>query len=311
MTQEFLYVGIDVSKDNLDMAAYPVHHSLRVDNSDAGVKKLSKALAKLAPVSVVFEATGGFEMTAVSALALQGFHVAVVNPRQVRDFAKATGLLAKTDALDAVAIARFAEAIKPAPVKLKDEAHQELSDLIVRRGQVMQILISERNRMGPTKSKAINKEIQQHIDWLKKRLKNIDTKIQELIKHSPIWRAKDDLLQSTPGVGPMMSSMILGKLPELGQLSGRQIAALVGVAPFNRDSGRYTGQRSVWGGRADVRSALYMSTLSAIRFNPVIAAFYKRLRESGKKAKVALTACMRKLLVILNAMMRDGQPWQA
>ena len=309
MKKTKVFAGIDVSKGSLDMAVRPDGKSMTVDNSDEGIRELANHLRQVSPMLLVFEATGGLEALAASALAAEGFPVAVVNPRQVRDFAKATGRLAKTDAIDAEVIAHFAEAVKPEVRPLKSEEEQELSALIARRTQVVQMLVAEKNRLGRTGSKRIRKELKEHIAWLERRLKNIDKDIESAIKDSPVWRVKDDLLRSVPGVGKATSSMLLAGVPELGRLDRRQVAALVGVAPLNRDSGLMKGRRSVWGGRAAVRSALYMATLSAVRFNPVIRDFYKRLRESGKRPKVALTACMRKLLVILNAMARSGETW--
>ena len=309
MKKTKVFAGIDVSKGSLDMAVRPDGKSMTVDNSDEGIRELANHLRQVSPMLLVFEATGGLEALAASALAAEGFPVAVVNPRQVRDFAKATGRLAKTDAIDAEVIAHFAEAVKPEVRPLKSEEEQELSALIARRTQVVQMLVAEKNRLGRTGSKRIRKELKEHIAWLERRLKNIDKDIESAIKDSPVWRVKDDLLRSVPGVGKATSSMLLAGVPELGRLDRRQVAALVGVAPLNRDSGLMKGRRSVWGGRAAVRSALYMATLSAVRFNPVIRDFYKRLRESGKRPKVALTACMRKLLVILNAMARSSETW--
>lgn len=304
------FTGIDVSGEALDLAVRPDGKSMRVDNSDEGIKELAKYLKQVSPTLVVFEATGGLEALAASALAAQGFPVAVVNPRQVRDFAKATGRLAKTDAIDAEVIAHFAEAVKPEVRPLKGEEEQELSELIARRTQVVQMLVAEKNRLGRTGRKRIRKELTEHIVWLERRLKNIDKDIESAIKESPAWRVRDDLLRSVPGVGKVLSMSLMAKMPELGRLDRREAAALVGVAPLNRDSGLFKGRRSVWGGRADVRTALYMAALSAVRCNPVISAFYKRLKEGGKKPKVALTACMRKLIVMLNAMIKNNEPWR-
>ncbi len=310
MKKTKVFAGIDVSKGTLDMAVRPDGKSMTVDNNDEGIRELADYLKQVSPGLVVFEATGGLEALAASALAAKGFAVAVVNPRQVRDFAKATGRLAKTDAMDAEVIAHFAEAVKPEVRPLKDEDEQELSALVARRGQVVQMLVAEKNRLGRTGRKRIRKELKEHIVWLEKKLKNIDKNIESAIKESPLWRVKDDLLRSVPGVGKVLSMLLMAKMPELGRLDRRQVAALVGVAPLNRDSGLMKGRRSVWGGRADVRTALYMATLSAVRFNPVISAFYVQLKEKGKKPKIALTACMRKLIVMLNAMMKNNEPWR-
>lgn len=309
MKDSKVFVGVDVSKGSLDVAAYPGGDVWHVDNIKEGHGELVKRLKGIAPELVVFEATGGLEVPAASELVAEGFPVAVVNPRQVRDFAKATGRLAKTDSIDAQVLARFAEAVKPEVRALKSEEELELAALVARRGQVVQMLVAEKNRLGRTGRKTIRRELKEHIAWLERRLKGIDKNLESAIKDSPAWRVKDDLLRSVPGVGKATSSMLLAGVPELGRLDRRQVAALVGVAPLNRDSGLMKGRRSVWGGRAEVRATLYMATLSAVRFNPVIRTFYKRLKENGKKPKVALTACMRKLLVILNAMVRNGEAW--
>ena len=310
MKKTKVFAGIDVSTGTLDIAVRPGGKSIRVDNDDEGIRELADRLKQVSPTLIVFEATGGLEVAAASALAAEGFPVAVVNPRQVRDFAKATGRLAKTDAIDAEVIAHFAEAVKPEVRSLKSEDEQELSALVARRGQVVQMLVAEKNRLGRTGRKRIRKELKEHIVWLERRLKGIDKDIESAIKDSPVWRVKDGLLRSVPGVGKVLSVSLMAKMPELGHLGRRQVAALMGVAPLNRDSGLYKGRRFVWGGRADVRAALYMATLSAVRFNPVISAFYVQLKEKGKKPKVALTACMRKLIVMLNAMMKNNEPWR-
>lgn len=304
-----VFAGIDVSKGTLDIAFRPEGKSMTVDNDDDGIKELVHHMKQGKPALIVFEATGGLETLAASTLAAKGFVIAVVNPRQVRDFAKATGRLAKTDAIDAEVIAHFAEVIKPEARPLKDEDEQELSELIVRRTQVIQMLVAEKNRLSRTSRKRIRKELKEHIAWLERRLKKTNKDIETAIKESPAWRVKDDLLRSVPGVGKVLSMSLMAKMPELGKLNRREVAALVGVAPLNRDSGMFRGSRHVWGGRADVRTALYMATLSAVRYNPVISAFYMQLRERGKKPKVALTACMRKLIVMLNAMLKNNEPW--
>ena len=310
MKDSKVFVGVDVSKDSLDVAVCPGDKLWQVDNNREGHEELVKGLKGVAPVLVVLEATGGLEIPVASVLAADGLMVAVVNPRQVRDFAKATGRLAKTDRIDAQVLARFAEAVRPEVRLLKSEEEQELAALVARRGQVVQMLVAEKNRLGRTSSKAVRKELKAHIAWLERRLKDTDKNIESAIKDSPVWRVRDDLLRSVPGVGRATSSILLAGVPELGRLNRRQVAALVGVAPLNRDSGLMKGRRSVWGGRAEVRATLYMAALSAVRCNPVIRAFYKRLRESGKKPKVAITACMRKLLVTLNAMVRNGEAWR-
>ena len=304
-----VFAGVDVSKGTLDIAFSPDGKSMTVDNNDDGIKELCRLFKKKSPELIVLEATGGLEALAASTLTTKGFSVAVVNPRQVRDFAKATGRLAKTDALDAQVIARFAEAIKPEARPLKAENEQEFSELIARRTQVIQMLVAEKNRLGRTGRKRIRNELKEHIVWLERRLKKTDKDIESAIKESPVWMVKDDLLRSVPGVGKVLSMSLLAKMPELGRLDRKQVAALVGVAPLNRDSGKFRGSRRIWGGRADVRTALYMATLSAVRFNPVIRDFYTQLKERGKKPKVALTACMRKLIVMLNAMLKNNEPW--
>jgi len=303
------FVGVDVSKDRLDVALYPETSSWSVPNDEAGIEDLVQRLRPLHPARVVLEATGGYEMPAVGALAAAGLPVVAVNPRQTRDFAKAAGLLAKTDRIDAAALARFAEAMKPEIRPIPDAAARELGALITRRRQVVQMLTAEKNRR-PMAPKRLHKDLDRHIAWLEEALRRLDDELQKTIRNSPAWREKDDLLQSVDGIGPKTSALLIAELPELGRLDRWEIAKLVGVAPMNRDSGRYRGERHIQGGRAPVRSALYMATLAAIRCNPAIAAFYHRLRDAGKKFKVAITACMRKLLVRLNAMLRDGVAWR-
>jgi transposase len=304
-----VFVGVDVSKDRLDVALYPEASSGSVPNDEAGIEDLVQRLLPLHPVRVVLEATGGLEMPAVGALAAAGLPVVAVNPRQTRDFAKAAGLLAKTDRIDAAALARFAEAMKPEIRPLPDAAAQELGALIVRRRQVVQMLTAEKNRRQAA-PKRLHKDLDRHVAWLEEALRRLDDELQRTIRNSPAWREKDDLLQSVAGIGPKTSAVLIAELPELGRLNRHEIAKLAGVAPMNRDSGRYRGERHIQGGRAMVRTALYMATLTAIRCNPVIAAFYRRLCDHGKKYKVAMTACMRKLLVRLNAMLRDRMPWR-
>lgn len=260
------------------------------------------------PTLIVLEATGGFEVDVAGALAAAGLPTAVVNPRQVRDFARATGRLAKTDQLDAHALAHFAEAVRPEPRPLPDAQAQELSALLLRRRQLVEMLSAETNRV-PLAAPRIRPQIQTHITWLREQLADLDRDLSQLIRSSPVWRAKDDLLRSVPGVGPVLATTLLASLPELGTLTRQQIAALVGVAPLNRDSGTWRGRRTVWGGRAHVRAVLYLSTLVAVRHNPALRAFYERLRHAGKLPKVALTACMRKLLTILNAMLKHQTRW--
>jgi transposase len=304
-----VFVGIDVAKAHLDIALRPTAEGWRVANDDAGIAPLVARMQDLQPALIVLEATGGLEVPVTAALTAAGLPVVVVNPRQARDFAKATGRLAKTDALDARGLAHFAEAVRPAPRPLPDAQTQALSAQLARRRQLLDMLTAEKNRLGSAPP-TIQADIQAHIAWLERRLADLNDDLGNAIRASPVWREQDDLLQSTPGVGPVLSHTLVADLPELGTLSRQQIAALVGVAPLNRDSGTLRGKRTVWGGRAQVRAVLYMSTLVAVRYNPVLHIFYERLRRAGKAPKVALTACMRKLLTILNAMSKHRTPWQ-
>jgi transposase len=302
-------VGIDVSKGLLDVAVLPEGESWSATNDEEGITQVVKRLKSLRPRLVVLEATGGMETALVGAAATARLPVVVVNPRQVRDFAKSVGALAKTDAIDARVLARFAEAVRPEVRPLKDKEASQLSALIARRRQLVEMLTSEKNRLGSA-PEAIHPSIEEHIEWLKQRLTDINGKLRKAIKKSPVWRAKEQLLRTAPGVGAVLSATLVAGLPELGALNRKRIAALVGVAPFNRDSGKYRGKRCIWGGRGSIRAVLYMATLAATRFNPAIRAFYLRLCAAGKEKKVALTACMRKLLTILNAMVKTGTPWQ-
>jgi transposase len=304
------FVGIDVSKTQLDIAERPGNKRWSAVNAEADIGKVVERVGALSPQVIVIEATGGMEVPLVAALSQARLPVVVVNPRQVRDFAKAVGRLAKTDRIDAEILAHFGEAVKPEVRVLKDEETQTLTALVMRRRQVIEMLTAEKNRLGIS-PKVVHMDIQQHITWLQTRLEDIDRHLESAIRKSPVWREKDDLLRSVPGVGQVLSVSLITGLPELGTLSRRQIAALVGVAPLSCDSGLFRGKRTVWGGRSHLRSVLYMATLSASRFNPTISRFYRRLVEAGKKPKVALTACMRKLLVILNAIMKNRIPWQA
>ena len=306
---EECFVGIDVSKDTLDVAIRPDGDRWTTRNDEKGTQELVDRLRERRPTLVVLEATGGLQMPAVVALASAKLPVVVVNPRQIRDFAKATGRLAKTDSIDSDVIAHFGEALRPEVRPLRDPESQELSDLLARRRQLVDMKTAEKNRLGMA-TKKVRKNIQAHITWLEKRIQEVDTDLSKRIKESPLWREKDEILRSAPGVGPVLSVTLLAGLPELGTLNRRQVAALLGLAPLNRDSGRYKGTRSVWGGRASVRSVLYMSTLSATRCNPVIRPFYQRLIQSGKKHKVAMTASARKLLTILNVMVKTNTPWR-
>ena len=309
METEKVYVGIDVSKDTLDVAVHASEQRWRFANSDKGITEALSCLEELCPTLVVLEATGGMEYPLAAALAVAGRPVVVVNPRQVRDFARATGRLAKTDAIDARVLAHYAAAMHPPTRPLLDTQGQELKAILARRRQLIEMLTAERNRLHSARSKAVKANIQAHIAWLEKEMTHIDHDLGHSIRETPVWQEKDDLLKSVPGVGPVLSTTLLADLPELGLLNRREIAALVGVAPFNRDSGHIRGQRAVWGGRAVVRSALYMATLVATRYNPIIRDFYRHLLSAGKPKKLALTACMRKLLTILNAMLKHKTPW--
>ena len=304
-----VFVGIDVAKAHLDIALRPTAEGWRVANDDAGIAPLVARMQDLQPALIVLEATGGLEVPVTAALTAAGLPVVVVNPRQARDFAKATGRLAKTDALDARGLAHVAEAVRPAPRPLPDAQTQALSAQLARRRQLLDMLTAEKNRLGSAPP-TIQADIQAHIAWRERRLAALNDDLGNALRASPVWREQDDLLQRTPGVGPVLSHTLVADLPELGTLSRQQIAALVGVAPLNRDSGTLRGKRTVWGGRAQVRAVLYMSTLVAVRYNPVLHIFYERLRRAGKAPKVALTACMRKLLTILNAMSKHRTPWQ-
>lgn len=305
-----VFVGIDVSKAHLDLAVLPSGARWQVANHETGIAALEQKLLELQPILIVLEATGGYETAVTVALASAGLALAVINPRQARDFAKSLGRLAKTDKIDALVLARFAEAVRPEPRRLPDEQTQQLQAWLVRRRQLLEMLVMEKNRRSMTHKK-LRPRVQEHIAWLEKALKEIDDHLETTIRNSPLWRAQEDLLRSVPGVGPVLAVTLLAELPELGQLNRKKIAALVGVAPFNCDSGQMHGKRAIWGGRASVRSVLYMAALSATRFNPIIRSFYDRLIAAGKPAKVALTACMRKLLTILNAMMRTQTYWQS
>jgi transposase len=303
-----MYVGIDVAKDILDVAVEPGPETWRVANVPEAIETLVRQLVPRQPALIVLEATGGFEATVAAQLAAAGLPVAVVNPRQVRAFAKSLGRLAKTDRLDAQVLARFGAAVQPAARPLADAAAERLSALCARRRQLVEMLTAELNRL-PRANAAVRPNLEAHIRWLRQQLNGLDGELSHAVRATPVWRAKDDLLQTVQGVGRVLSVTLLAELPELGTLSRKQIAALVGVAPLNRDSGTFRGKRSTWGGRAQVRRPLYMAALVATRCNPILRAFYARLLAAGKPKKVALTACMRKLLVTLNAMLRDGTPW--
>jgi transposase len=302
------FVGVDVAKERLDVAVRPSGEHWSVSNDDAGVAALVARLAPLGPALIICEATGGFERAAIAALAAGRLPIVVANPRQVRDFARASGQLAKTDQLDAGILALLAERVRPTPRPLPDAAVQLLDAVLTRRRQLLEMLTAEKNRLGFA-PQPVHRGIQAHIRWLERQLDDVTKELAALIEASPVWRAKDDLLQSVPGVGPILSCTLLGELPELGTVSDKQIAALAGVAPLARDSGTLRGKRMVWGGRASVRTALFMAAMCARRWNPVIQVFYERLIAAGKPKKVALIACARKLLTILNTMVRNNTRW--
>ena len=304
-----IFVGIDISKASFDVAVRPTAARFSVAAEGGGVETVVERLRRLTPTLIVLEATGGLERPLVRALIAAALPVIVANPRQVRDFAKATGQLAKTDPLDAQILAHFAEAVRPALRVHPDAPTEALAALLARRRQVIEMLTAETNRAATTPA-PVRKRINAHVRWLRRELEQIDDDLDATIRRSPVWRAQEDLLRSVPGIGPVLSRTVLAELPELGRLSHKQMAALVGVAPLNRDSGTLRGRRTCWGGRASVRRVLYMATLAATKWNAVIRAFYQRLCAAGKRKKVALVACMHKLLTILNAMMRHQTPWR-
>jgi transposase len=308
-SEKGIFVGIDVSKAWLDIAVHEQDTYWRASNDDQGIADLVEKLKELSPALVLLEATGGFEMLLVAELAEAGLPVVVTNPRRVRAFASSTGRLAKTDKLDARLLAHFAAAVRPPVRALPNEEEQQLTGLLTRRRQIVDMLTVEKNRLHTIRP-ALKNDIEEHLTWLQEKLSKLDEEIHQFIQSTPVWKEKDALLRSVPGVGKITSGTLLAMLPELGKLNRQQVAALVGVAPVNKDSGRKQGRRRTYGGRADVRSVLYMAALSAKKHNPVIRKFYDRLIKQGKEKKVALTACMRKLIVILNAMMRTSQPWR-
>lgn len=303
------FVGIDVSKATLDVALVPDDRAWQTERSESGIASLIEELRGGVVDLIVLEATGGMETSLVAALAAARLPVVVVNPRQARAFARATGALAKTDAIDARLLARLGQTLNPEVRPLKDEQTRELEGLLTRRRQLIDMLTMEKNRLSAAPAR-VRRDIVAHIDWLTKRLKDVDGELKGAIEANEAFRLKDDILRSAPGAGPVLAVTLLAAVPELGRLNRREIAALVGVAPLNRDSGTFRGARRIWGGRAAVRTVLYMATISAIRCNPAIRAFHARLRAAGKPPKVAITACMRKFLTILNAMIRSNTPWQ-
>lgn len=302
------FVGIDVSKNTLDVCIAPSGETLHVAHDEAGIAQIVKRLKAVAPTLIVMEATGALEVRLASELAGQGLPVAVINPRQARDFAKATGQLAKTDAVDAAMLAAFARAIRPAVRPVKDADVRDLDALVTRRRQLIEMRVQETLRLG-TASKVQKKSLNAHIAWLDKRITDLDDDLTRRLRSSEAWRTKDDLLRGIPGVGAVTTLTMLAKCPELGTLNRREIAKLTGVAPLADDSGKHRGKRFIWGGRADVRAVLYMAAVSAIRHNPVIKAFAERLTQAGKPAKVVIVACMRKLLTIMNTMIKNNAPW--
>jgi transposase len=307
---EHSFIGIDVAKAHLDVHVHPTGEPFRVTSDDAGLAALLTRVRALSPTLIVLEATGGYEVRVAAVLASAGLPVAVVNPRQIRDFARATGRLAKTDTLDARVIALFADAVRPTPRPLADAQAQALGELIARRRQLVDMLVAEKNRRRLLRERRLQRHLDAHIAWLEEALRRLDHDLTTLVRSTPIWREADDLLQSVPGIGPVTACTLIADLPELGRLDRRRIAALAGLAPFARDSGIFRGRRMIAGGRAPVRRVLYMATLAAIQHNPVIRRFHQRLVTAGRPAKLAHTAAMRKLLTILNAMLRDQRPWQ-
>jgi transposase len=304
------FIGVDVSGQELVIAQQPTLKQWTVANDASGIATLTARLASLSPTLIVLEATGGLEVPLVSSLVEADLPVLVVNPRQVRDFAKAVGRLAKTDAIDALLLARFAQLVRPELRPHPDKATLALQALVARRRQLLEMVSAEEHRLVRAQH-SLRADIQAHITWLKQRVKDLDSDIRDTIRSQPVWKAKQAILTSASGVGPAVSALLIAHLPELGTLDRRRIASLVGVAPFNRDSGSWHGKRFIRAGRAAVRSTLYMAALVAARHNPIIRAFYARLINAGKPPKLALTACLRKLLTILNAMLRDNRSWMA
>ena len=303
------WVGIDVCQKNLDVYIRPSSQLFQVTNDKVGISKLVQALKKIKPELVVLEATGGMEIDAAIKLTEAELAVAIINPRQARDFAKATGQLAKTDAIDARVLAHFADAIRPEVRQISDESSRQLEDLVQRRRQISDMITAEKNRRRG-KTNFVKANIDRHVEWLEQQIKEIESQIKSEIALNEDWKRKMDLLTSVPGVGEVVAVTLISSLPELGEISHKSISYLVGLAPLNRDSGKFRGKRRIWGGRAKIRCVLYMAALVAVRFNPVIKAFYERLLQKGKLKKVALTACMHKLLILLNAMMKNNQTWQ-
>jgi transposase len=308
---EQVYVGIDVAKAHLDIHVRPAGEAFTVARDGEGVASLVDRLKALSPALIVLEATGGFEAIVAATLGGAGLPLAVINPRQIRDFARSMGQLAKTDALDAKVIALFAERVRPEPRPLADEQTRALSELVARRRQLVEMMTAERNRRPHLSSKRLLKALDRHLAMLQKDLSEIEREIDTTIRGMPIWREREELMTSVPGVGPTLARTILADVPEIGTLDRKRIAALIGVAPLNWDSGTYRGRRTTWGGRSKVRAVLYMAALVASRHNPTLKSFYQRLVQAGKAKKLALVAVMRKLITILNAIVRDQTPWQS
>ncbi len=309
MEQQQRWVGIDVCQKYLDVYIRPLEKLFQVTNDEVGINKLVQTLKKIQPELIVLEATGGMEIDAATQLTQAELAVAIINPRQARDFAKATGQLAKTDAIDARVLAHFADAIRPEVRQISDESSRQLEDLVQRRRQLSDMITAEKNRRRG-KTNSVQLDIDEHIEWLKKRLKEIESQIKSAIAINENWKQKMELLISVPGVGEVVAVSLISYLPELGTISHKSISYLAGVAPLNKDSGKFRGKRKIYGGRAKIRSVLYMAALVAVRFNPIIKVFYERLLGKGKLKKVALTACMHKLLIILNAMVKNNQTWE-
>jgi len=307
---ERLFVGIDVSKDRLEVYVRPTGERLTVASDEAGITQLLGRLQVLQPSVIVLEATGGYEARVAAALAHAGLPVAVVNPRQIRDFARATGQLAKSDGLDAAVLAHFGEAVSPPVRPLPNAQAQALAELVTRRRQLVEMLTAELNRQQQARQRLVQTRLQRHVTWLRAAIAELEEDITRLIRSSPVWREKENVLTSAPGIGDVTAHALIAELPELGRLSRRRIASLAGLAPFIRESGRWKGRRMIRGGRAHVRRALYMATVVAIRYNPPIGDFYRRLIGAGRPKKLALIAAMRKLLTVLNAMLRDSRKWQ-
>jgi transposase len=310
MDHKQVFVGIDVSKKHLDVSVRPGDEFFRVSNDDPGIADLVQRLIDSHPQLILLEASGGYEILAAAALRQADLPAQIINPRQVREFARSTGKLAKTDKIDASVLAHFAQLLQP-PLRPWPEAQQqELAALMTRRRQLVEMVVMEKNRLATAWSPKVRKSLQVHLQALQEQLNELEQDLNDFIRRTPLYLAKDQLLQTVPGVGALTSQSLMAWLPELGTLNRKQIAALVGVAPFNRDSGHMRGRRTVWGGRKQIRSSLYMATIAACRFNPAIQNFYQRLLQAGKRKKVALTACMRKLLTILNAVLKHQQPWR-